>query len=95
MKGGKDMKRKMVIVRQQDNKDCGPCALKSIIEYFGGYVSLERIREQTYTNYEGTSVYHLVRAAKIYGFDAIAKKYLDNQINNIILPAIAHVRYVK
>ncbi|MBE6148808.1 MAG: peptidase domain-containing ABC transporter [Firmicutes bacterium] len=87
------MKKKMVIIRQQDAKDCGPCALKSIIEYYGGYVSLERIREHAYTSYEGTSVYHLVQAAKKYGFDAIAKKYLDNQIKNIKLPAIVHVRY--
>lgn len=87
------MKKKIVIVRQQDEKDCGPCALKSIVEYYGGYVSLERIREHCYTTYEGTTVYHLVRAAQKYGFDAIAKKYLDNQLTNIKLPAIIHVRY--
>ncbi|MBQ6840623.1 MAG: peptidase domain-containing ABC transporter [Bacilli bacterium] len=87
------MKRKMIVVRQQDATDCGPCALKSIVEYYGGYVSLERIREHAYTNQEGTSVYHLTKAAEKYGFDAIAKKYLDNQIPNIILPAIVHIRY--
>jgi len=87
------MQKKMKVVCQQDAKDCGPCALKSIVEYYGGYVSLERIREHAYTSLEGTTVYHLVNAAKKYGFDAIAKKYLDNQINNIKLPAIVHVKY--
>ena len=87
------MKRKMVIVRQQDAKDCGPCALKSIVEYYNGYVSLERIREHAHTGYEGTTVYHLVNTAKKYGFDAIAKKYPDKQLKNIILPAIVHIHY--
>jgi len=83
----------MVIVKQQDARDCGPCALKSFIEYYGGYVSLEKIREHAYTDINGTSVYHLIKAAQKYGFDAIAKKYLDNQINDIQCPAIVHVRY--
>lgn len=87
------MQRKMVVIHQQDAKDCGPCALKSIVEYYGGYVSLEKIREHAYTNNEGTTVYHLVNAAKKYGFDAIAKKYLDKKIDNIILPAIVHIHY--
>lgn len=87
------MAQKMKIVYQQDSKDCGACSLKSIVEYYGGYVSLEKIREHTYTTVEGTSIFHLVQAAKKYGFDAIAKKYLDNQITSIKLPAIVHVKY--
>lgn len=83
----------MIVVLQRDIKDCGPCALQSIVQYYGGYVSLEKIREHAYTDQNGTTVYHLMKAANRYGLDAIAKKYLDNQIESIKLSAIVHVHY--
>ena len=87
------MKQKIVVVRQSDTKDCGPCCLQSIIRYYGGYVSLEKIRDDCNTTMKGTTVYHLVISARKYGFDALAKKYLDKNINQINLPAIVHVHY--
>ena len=64
---------KIPIVKQQYTKDCGPCSLQSIIKYYGGYVPLEKIRQDAYTSSKGTSIYHLLMAARDYGFDAIAK----------------------
>ena len=87
------MKNKMVIVCQRDVKDCGVCCLQSIIKYYNGYVPIEKIRLDTYTSMQGVSVYHLLKAAEKYGFDAIAKKIEDKDLNNIILPAIVHVKY--
>ena len=87
------MKSKMIVVKQSDIKDCGPCCLQSIIRYYGGYVSLEKIREDCNTTMKGTTVYHLIRSARKYGFDAMAKKYLDKSIEQIKLPAIIHVHY--
>jgi len=86
------MRKKIEIVRQRDIKDCGPCALQSIIKYYGGYVSLEKIRQDAYTSGQGTTVYHLLIAAKKYGFDAIAKKSPDKKLN-CNLPCIVHVKY--
>ena len=34
-----------------------------------------------------------MQAAQKYGFDAVAKKYLDNSVSKILLPAIVHVHY--
>ena len=48
--------KKMVIVSQHDAKDCGACCLQSIIRYYGGYVPVEKIRDDTYTTAKGTSV---------------------------------------
>lgn len=93
MKGGIRMKKKIIVVRQRDVNDCGPCTLQSIIRYYNGYVSLEKIRMDTYTSNEGTTVYHLLNAAKKYGFDAVAKKNIVLNTNKIILPAIVHVKY--
>ena len=87
------MQQKMVIVKQSSAKDCGPCCLQSIIRHYDGYVSLEKIRDDCNTTIKGTTVYHLVKAAKRYGFDALAKKYLDKNISEIKLPAIVHVHY--
>lgn len=91
VKGGK--MKKIIISLQNDIKDCGVCALQSVIRYYGGYVSISKLREDTYTNQKGTSVYHLVEASKKYGFNAVAKKYLDKDISHILLPAIVHVKY--
>lgn len=80
------------IVRQHDLKDCGVCALLSIIKHYGGYVSLEKLRIDTHTSLEGTNAYHLIEAAKNYGFDSYGLK-LNNikELDSIAFPAIAHV----
>lgn len=84
--------KKNVIVRQQDLKDCGVCCLLSIMKYYGGYIPLEKLRQDTQTSLEGTTAYHLVKTAKNYGFDAYGMK-LDklSELENIILPVIAHI----
>lgn len=87
------MQKKMFIVHQHDIKDCGACCLQSIIQYYNGYVSIEKIREDTFTTKAGCSIYHLKYAAEKYGFDAVCKKYSKDQILNIKLPAIVHVTY--
>ena len=84
--------KKVIVIHQNDIKDCGPCCLQSIIKYYGGYVPIEKIREDTYVGNDGTNVYHLVNTLVNYGFDAIAKKYSNNQLPDL-LPAIVHVHY--
>ncbi len=80
------------IVRQQDLKDCGVCSLLSIIKYYGGFIPLEKLRVDTQTSLEGTTAYHLVKAAENYGLNAYgAKLEKISDLENIVLPAIAHV----
>lgn len=87
------MKNKIVVECQKDVKDCGACCLSSIVKFYGGYVPLEKIRLDTYTSYDGVSVYNILKAAEKYGFDACAKKIQDKDLSKIILPAIVHVIY--
>lgn len=85
------MKRNCII-RQHDLKDCGICSLLSIIRYYNGSVPLEKLRQDTHTSLEGTSAFHLVKAAKDYGFDAYGIKIEnEKELISCILPAIAHV----
>ncbi len=82
---------KIEVVKQHDLKDCGPCCIQSIIKYYGGYVPLEKIREDTYTNINGTTAYHIINALNSYGFEAIGVKVNTIFDTNIYLPAIAHL----
>lgn len=81
----------MKIVRQRDLKDCGVCSLASIIQHYGGYVSLERLRLDAKVSNEGTTALNLVQTAKKYGFDAKGIKANNLKDENIRLPAIAHM----
>ena len=80
----------MKIIRQRDLKDCGICALESIIEFYGGKVSLEQLRIDAKVTLEGTTALNLILTAKKYGFDAVGQK--ANNLDEIkMLPAIAHM----
>lgn len=81
---------KKYVVKQHDIRDCGACCLSSIIQYYGGFVPLEKIKLDTRTDNKGTSAYNIINAAKRYGFQAFGAKI--DSINNITLfPAIAHI----
>ena len=84
----------MKVVKQRDLKDCGVCSLASIILYYNGYVPLEKIRLDTYTDNTGTNAYNLIKAAKSYGFDACGIKVSETSLKNedILYPAIAHLK---
>lgn len=83
--------QKKYITKQEDIKDCGAACLSSIIKYYGGYVPMELLREDTFTNTEGTTAYHLILALKKYGFISVGYKLEDILKEKIVLPAIAHL----
>ena len=85
--------KKIPIVKQRDLRDCGPCCIQSILKYYGGYVSLENIRQDCYTDNKGTSAYHLVETLKKYGFDSCGLSVDKNHLNDndIVLPVICHL----
>ena len=77
---------KDLIVKQDDEKDCGAACLLSLIKYYGGYVPIEIIKYDTLTSSRGTNFYNLKLAANSYGFDVVGlKNYKNNQ------PCIAQV----
>ena len=87
------MSKKIVIVKQQDLKDCGVSCLAAIIEYYGGYVPIERLRLDTNTTKDGTTAFNILNAAKKYNF-AVKGILVDTiDISNVQLPAIAHLDF--
>lgn len=54
-------------VIQTSMMDCGPAALKSVLEGFGVEVDYEALRERCQTDVDGTSLDHLAALARSYG----------------------------
>jgi ATP-binding cassette subfamily B protein len=85
------MSKKYIFIKQQDIKDCGVCCLLSIIKYYNGNVPLERLREMTNTTKLGTNAFNIIKTAEELNFNAKGVSSKLEDINNSLLPAIAHV----
>lgn len=74
------MKKKLVVL-QEGNKDCGVCCLLSIIRYYNGNISLNKLMEMTKTTKNGTTFYNLSEVASKIGM--ASKAYYVDDFNNI------------
>ncbi|MBX2964714.1 MAG: peptidase domain-containing ABC transporter [Cyclobacteriaceae bacterium] len=81
-----------IFVRQHGQSDCGVACLASIIKYYGGETSLEKLRELSGTTQQGTTILGLYQAAQQLGFDAegLEAETVDN-LEELQGPAILHV----
>ncbi len=66
------MWRRLVVVRQSDQNDCGAAALATVALYHGLPIGLEQMRDLTGTDRLGTNLFALHRAAEKLGFSARA-----------------------
>ena len=57
-------------VLQHDQSDCGVACLLSIVNYYGGTNSLEKLRELSGTSKQGTTLLGLYQSANTIGFEA-------------------------
>ena len=82
---------KYSLVRQYDSRDCGPAALLSVLKYYKGEASLSHIREITDTGINGSTMFGLMKGAKLLGFEArgVTGNYED--LFKEHMPCIAHV----
>lgn len=90
--GGENI-RKYPFIKQDNIKDCGCACLGMIINFYGGNLPIDQIRDLTKTNKNGTTAFHIIEACKSIGFNAEGIKTALEQLNkeNLILPCIAHV----
>lgn len=70
--------KKNLIVIQEEGKDCGAACLLSIIKYYKGNYTLNKIVELTKTNKKGTTFYNIKLAAQEIGLSS--KAYYSSKI---------------
>lgn len=84
-----NLKKKDIFI-QDTVSSCGACSIASVVSFYGGYVPLEVILEDTETDKNGTNALYLVEALKKYGFDAYGKRITIDELSSQNLPLIAH-----
>jgi len=86
--------KKNLIVLQEGNKDCGAASLLSIVRYYGGDISLNRLIEMTKTTKEGTNFYNISKASSELGLLTKCYKVDDFlKIKEINPPFISQFNY--
>lgn len=87
-----DLKKiKNTFVLQHDYSDCGVACLKSLINYYGGDISLEKLREISGTTKQGTTLLGLYQGANKIGFEAEGNEADIKAIIEYGEPIILHV----
>jgi ATP-binding cassette subfamily B protein len=84
-------KRTKNFTLQQGQSDCGVACLSSLINYYGGVSTLERLREISGTNIQGTTLLGLYQAANQLGFEADGCKADIQALIDHEDPVILHV----
>ena len=85
------MKNKLIVL-QEGNKDCGAASLLSVIRYYGGDISIDRLLEMTKTTKEGTNFYNMSEAVSKFRLIAKCFKVDDiEKIKNIDVPFIVQL----
>lgn len=78
-------------IQQHDQSDCGVACLASVIRYFGGEASFEKLREETGTMKSGTTLLGLFQAAPKFGLAAEAYEADIPNLKKQGDPCILHV----
>jgi ATP-binding cassette subfamily B protein len=78
-------------VLQQDSSDCGAACLVSVIRYFGGNTTIEKIRKLSGTTQSGTTMLGLYQAANQCGLDPTGYEASLNDIIGYDNVLILHV----
>ncbi|WP_417368543.1 peptidase domain-containing ABC transporter [Gelidibacter japonicus] len=89
-----DLKNKSLqktFVLQHDQSDCGVACMLSLIRYYGGSNTLEKLRELSGTTKQGTTLLGLYQAASTLGFTAQGNEADIQALIDHKAPLILHV----
>ncbi len=84
------LKSHFPIYRQLDNKDCGPTCLKIIAKHYGKLLNIQKLRELSETNRDGSNLLLLSDAAEKIGFRTLGVKLNINKLEEAPLPCVLH-----
>ncbi|MBV5280859.1 MAG: peptidase domain-containing ABC transporter [Paludibacter sp.] len=80
-------------ILQRYQSDCGVACLLSIIQYYGGSESIERLRELSGTTMQGTTLFGLYQTAEKMGFEASGVRGEIRELKNNEVPVVLHFLY--
>jgi ABC-type bacteriocin transporter len=80
------------VIHQHDATDCGPAVLAMIAAHHKKRISIARLRELAGTDRQGTNLAGLSAAAEQVGFKPRAVRSSSEGLQQIPLPAVAHLR---
>ncbi len=87
---------KKTFTPQLESSDCGVACLRSVVRYYGGDISLERLRELSGTNKQGTTLLGLYQAGQKLGLETEGYtaeiENLKEQTNPVILNVLIENR---
>lgn len=79
-------------MKQHDKLDCGVACLEMIIEFYHGYMTVERLTDMIGITTKGVSAYQLIQTAKQIGFQSYGIELKTVTEEPFHLPAIAHMK---
>ena len=85
--------KKIILVRQQDETDCGAACIASVARFYGKKIALNRIRHYAGTDAMGTSGLGIVKGAEALGFMCRGMMGTKGILpEGVPLPWIAHLK---
>ncbi len=86
---------KKLVVKQDGYKECGAACLLSIIRYYGGNISINKLLDLTNTSKKGTTFFNLKDTSSKLGLDATGFKIEDTNkkesLQKINMPSICQI----
>lgn len=84
--------KKSLIVKQDGYKECGAACLLSIIRYYGGNISINKLVSLTKTDKYGTNLYNIKIASEQLGLETLGYKVDDiNKLDEVKTPFMCQV----
>lgn len=78
-------------IKQTGIKDCGVCCIYNILKLNNEDISLEKLRDKTKTDKNGTSIYNMVKTFQSLNYESKAYETTIDNLKSINLPVICYI----